>query len=57
MLIFSRRKSESFYIGNKITVTIMEIRGGQVKLGIKAPKNIEVHREEIFQRINKNKGY
>lgn len=51
MLILSRRAQESFKIGDDITVTILEIKGHQVRVGIDAPKQVPVHREEIYERI------
>ena len=51
MLILSRRKDETFVIGDDIEVTVLEIKGSTIKLGIIAPKNVEVHRAEIYERI------
>ncbi len=51
MLILTRRVGETIRINDDITVTVVGIQHGQVKLGIEAPKHIEVHREEIHQRI------
>ncbi|MEC9096708.1 MAG: carbon storage regulator CsrA [Planctomycetota bacterium] len=51
MLVLSRRRDESIMIGEDITVTIVDIRGDKVRLGIDAPKNISVHRDEVFQAI------
>ena len=51
MLILSRTFSESIIIGDDITITVIEIRGNQVRLGISAPKDIAVHREEIYLKI------
>jgi carbon storage regulator len=55
MLILTRRKGETLMIGNDIEVTVLGVKGGQVRLGVNAPRTIEVHREEIFERINKEK--
>lgn len=53
MLVLSRRADESMFIGDDIKITVLDIRGGQVRLGITAPESIKVHREEVYQRINK----
>ena len=54
MLVLSRRADESLFIGDDIKITILDIRGGQVRIGITAPDTIKVHREEVYQRINKD---
>lgn len=51
MLILTRKVGESLLIGDDISITILNIRGNQVKIGIKASKDVSVHREEIYQRI------
>jgi len=51
VLILTRKVEESITIGNHITVTVLEVRGSQVKLGISAPKNVPVNRTEIFNSI------
>jgi len=51
LLILTRKVGEAVAIGDDIQISIVEIKGTQVKLGIQAPKNIEVHREEIYQKI------
>jgi carbon storage regulator len=51
LLILTRRCGETLYIGREITVTVMGVKGLQVRLGIKAPKDVPVHREEIYDRI------
>ena len=52
MLIFTRKKNEAFVIDNNIIVKILENNGKYVKVGIEAPREIDVHREEIQQKIN-----
>jgi len=51
MLILTRKLGDNIRIGDKIRITILEIKGGQVKLGIDAPPQVSVHREEIYERI------
>jgi len=51
VLILTRKIGESLVIGDDVVVTLLSIKGNQVRLGIKAPQNISVHREEIYQRI------
>ncbi len=51
MLVLTRRINESIIIGNNITITVLSIQGNQVRIGIEAPRNIDVHREEIFEKI------
>jgi carbon storage regulator len=56
MLILSRKKNQAIMIGDEIELTVIEIQGDQVKIGIKAPKNVSVYREEVFLEIqNENK--
>ena len=51
MLILSRRSSESIIVGDEVTITILSVKGKQVRIGIDAPPHIGVHREEIYQKI------
>ncbi|WP_445364474.1 carbon storage regulator CsrA [Microbulbifer sp. ANSA003] len=53
MLILKRRTGENLRIGTNVSVTVLEVRGNQVKIGIRAPKSLPVHREEIYVRINR----
>ncbi len=56
MLVLSRKKNESIVIDNNITITVVEIRGDKVRLGIVAPKEVPVHRQEVFDLIHANKA-
>ena len=51
MLILTRRAGETVMIGSDITITVLGVKGNQVRIGINAPKDVAVHREEIFERI------
>jgi carbon storage regulator len=53
MLILTRRVGESVVIGDDVDVTVLGVKGNQVRLGVKAPRDVSVHREEIYQRICK----
>ena len=56
MLILTRRIQESIMIGDDVTITILSVRGNQVRLGIDAPKSVEVHRDEIYHKVKKERG-
>lgn len=53
MLILTRRLGETVMIGDEVTVTVLGVKGNQVRLGVNAPKDVPVHREEIFERIKR----
>ena len=53
MLILTRRVRETLMIGDSVTVTVLGVKGNQVRIGINAPKDVGVHREEIYQKIGK----
>jgi carbon storage regulator len=56
MLILTRRVGETLIIGDDVIVTVLGIKGNQVRIGVKAPKDVSVHREEIFDRIRSERG-
>lgn len=56
MLILSRKMGESIHVGDSVTVTVLGVARGQVKIGIEAPRELAVHREEIYRRIQDEKS-
>ena len=54
MLVLSRKKNESIVINNDITIVVVEIRGDKVRLGVEAPKEVPVHRQEVYDAIRRN---
>ena len=55
MLILTRRVGETLMVGDDVTVTVLGVKGNQVRIGVNAPKDVSVHREEIYQRIQREK--
>jgi carbon storage regulator len=56
MLILTRRVGETVVIGEEVTVTVLGVKGNQVRLGVNAPREVAVHREEIFERIKRERA-
>jgi carbon storage regulator len=56
MLILTRRISEALMIGDDVSITVLDVKGNQVRLGIEAPRSIAVHREEIYRRIKREQA-
>lgn len=56
MLILTRRVGETLMIGDDVTVTVLGVKGNQVRIGVNAPRDIAVHREEIYDKIKKERG-
>ena len=56
MLILTRRAGETVMIGSDVTITVLGVKGNQVRIGINAPKDVAVHREEIYERIQSEKS-
>ena len=56
MLVLTRRANQSIMIGDDVVVTVLDVRGDQVRIGIKAPRSVDVHREEVFVVLQRNGG-
>lgn len=56
MLILTRRGGETLMVGEEVTVTVIAVKGTQVRLGVSAPKDVAVHREEIYERVKQEKA-
>lgn len=56
MLILTRRVGETLMVGDEVSVTVLGVKGNQVRLGVNAPRDVAVHREEIYERIKQEQG-
>ncbi len=56
MLILTRRVGETLMIGDEVTVTVLGVKGNQVRIGVNAPRDVAVHREEIYERIKREQA-
>ena len=56
MLILTRKVNESLKVGDDVTVTVLGVKGSQIRIGISAPRNVAVHREEVFDRIQRERS-
>ena len=56
MLVLSRYKDQSIYIGDDIVITVVDVRGDRIRIGIEAPANVPVHRQEIYEAIKREQG-
>lgn len=56
MLVLSRYKDQSIYIGDDIVITVVDVRGDRIRIGIEAPSNVPVHRQEIYEAIKREQG-
>ena len=56
MLILTRRVGETLVVGDEVTVTVLGVKGNQVRIGVKAPREVSVHREEIYERIKQEEN-
>jgi carbon storage regulator len=56
VLVLTRRANQSIMIGDDVVVTVLDVRGDQVRIGIKAPRSVDVHREEVFVVLQRNSG-
>jgi carbon storage regulator len=54
VLVLTRRANQSIMIGDDVVVTVLEVRGDQVRIGIRAPREVQVHREEVFEALREN---